>query len=219
MSLRKISYQLIQFITILIVIDIVLFVFTPQQWLYQSIASTLDRPLKADAIVVLFNRFGDYHSMGPESLRRANYGIKLFKDGYAAHIIFAGGSRPSRNLYGPKLMAHFAQECGVPPEKIHYEVKSNDSISNWEESHRILKEHQWHSVLLVSSPLHLQRVKKMINHHGINVYYVPVPYEGCDPPITPFDHWFSVHYHSASYLLYCLLPSSTYRNLINALRH
>ena len=219
MSFKKIGYRLTKFIIILTVIDFVAFVCIPQRWVYPSISSTLDRPHKADAIVVLFHDFGDYHSMGRESLRRVHYGVNLFKDGYASNIIFAGGARLSRNLYGSKLMASFARELGIPPEQVHFEARSNDSISNWEESYKTLKKHQWYSVLLVSSLFHLKRIKMLINNRGINVYYTPVPFNSCNPPITSFDYWFSAHYNLVSYLLYCLLPSSTYRNLINKIRH
>ena len=216
MSLSIKRYRVIKIIAIFIGLDIVLSALITRQWIF---APHLDRPQKADAIVVLFHDYGHYYSMGNESLRRVHYGIKLFKEGYAPHMIFAGGSRPSHNIYGSKLMAHYVQECGVPPDRIHYEVKSNDSTSNWEESYKILKEYQWNSVLLVSSPLHLQRVRTLINHHGSTIYYVPVPQEGCDPPLTFFDHWISLHYNGTSYLSYCLLPPSMYRNLINMLRH
>ena len=219
MSLKNAGHRLIQLIFILIGMDIALFVFVPKHWVYQSISPTLDKPRKAEAIIVLFHDFGYHHFISRKSLRRVNYGITLLKEGYASKIIFSGGGRPSHNLYGSELMSNVAQELGVSPDQIYLETNSNDSITNWEESFKIIKENKWQSVLLVSSLFHLKRVKRLIAHHGINVYYTPVPFDNCNPPLTYFDYWSSAHYNIASYVLYCLLPSSTYKNIINKLRH
>ena len=219
MSLKKIGYRLIQFIFILIGIDVALFVFIPQQWVYQSMSSTLDKPVKADVIIALFDGVGENYYLNRESLRRVDYASTLFKEGYAPNIMFSGGGRSSQNLYGSNLMSNVAQELGLSPDQIYLETKSNDSISNWEESYKIIKKHQWQSVLIVSSLFHLKRVRHLINPHGINVYYTPVPFDNCNPPLTNFGYWSSAHYNLGSYVLYCLLPSSTYRNIINKLRH
>ena len=219
MSPKNAGYRLIQFIFILIGMDIALFVFVPKQWVYQSMSPTLDKPRKADVIIVLFHDFGYHNFISRKSLRRVNYGITLLKEGYASHIIFSGGARPSHNLYGSELMSNAARGLGVSPDQIYFETNSHDSITNWEESFKIIKENKWQSVLLVSSLFHLKRVKKLIDHHGINVYYTPVPFDNCNPPLTYFDYWSSAHYNIASYVLYCLLPKSIYRNILHKLRH
>jgi len=219
MSPKNAGYRLIQLIFILIGIDIALFVFVPKQWVYQSMSPTLDKPRKVDVIIVLFDGFDDRHYPNRQSLRRVDYAITLLKEEYASHIIFSGGARPSRNFYGSELMSKAARELGLSSDQVYFETTSNDSITNWEESFKIIKENKWHSVLLVSSLFHLKRVKRLIEHHGINVYYTPVPFDNCNPPLTYFAYWSSAHYNIASYVLYCLLPSSTYRTIINTLRH
>jgi len=219
MQLHKITQPVLQLTLLIIVLEGIFSWAVTRTWTYHLLASTLDTPRKADAIIVLFDAFGEDHSLSGESIRRINWGVNLFKEGYAPYIIFTGGARPSHRLYGSKLMAEVAQGLGIPPDRIYYETNSNDTISNWKEGYKLVKAHRGQSALLVSSLFQLERMKFLINNYDIKVYYLSVPYELSHPPLSFLALWCDAHYNIASYLLYCLLPSAAYRSLINFLRH
>ena len=102
-----------------------------------------DKLKKADAIVTLTGN----------GLERANFAVELFKNGWAPCVVMVGltGSRPCW------VMAHHAQNLGVPEEKIIIAQISTNTKLNAVEVLTLAGQNRWNRIILVTSPHHQLR--------------------------------------------------------------
>ena len=174
---------------------------------------------KSDVGIVLFSDF-EAGSLGPETLRRVAFAAGMFKKGAFDHILCAGGARPSRNLYGSELMKDWFLASGIPPERVFLERTSNDTRSNLEEAFNIVQEMGWRTTLVISSPLHIFRVKEIREdmEAPLSVLLVAYSYKECRPKIDRTTLWWQTHYEWATCLLQKFLPARFYQKLIDLVR-
>lgn len=174
---------------------------------------------KSDVGIVLFSDF-EAGSLGPETLRRVAFAARMFKKGAFDHILCAGGARPGRNLYGSELMKEWFLASGIPPESVFLERTSNDTRSNLEEAFNIVHEIGWQTTWVISSPLHIFRVKEITGNveEPLSVLLAAYSYKGCRPNIDKTTLWWQTHYEWATYLLEKILPDRSYQKLIDLLR-
>jgi len=117
-------------------------------WDYHHLNHTLE---KADCLLIL----------GSHDVRIAEYGAKLFLDGWAPIIIFSGGVaheddllRTPWNIPEAEVFANRAREMGVPEEKIIIEDKATNCGENILFTKKILKEKNLNpkKIILVQKP-------------------------------------------------------------------
>ena len=147
------------------------------------------------------------------------YAVELYKNGIGRNIIFVGGYRPARNLYGSSMLAEKAAELGVNPSNIFYDRISRDTIQNWNEAEKIIADKNFSKVVLVSSPYHLARIENMINiGSGISVYFAGYENSSINPPKSFSENITEFNYNLISTMTYIVLPSSLYQGAIKRLR-
>ncbi len=116
-------------------------------------------------------------------------------------------------------MAEKAMRMGVQSSDIFYDLISRDTIQNWNEAGKIIKENNFKKIILVSSPFHLLRIENMINiGNGIEAYYSG--YEGNSDlyPKSFFENFSEYNYNMISIMAYYILPSGLYQGTISRLR-
>jgi uncharacterized SAM-binding protein YcdF (DUF218 family) len=174
---------------------------------------------KSDVGIILFSDF-EGGNLGPETSRRVAFAAGLFKKGAFDHILCAGGARPGRNLYGSELMKEWFLASGIPSERVFLERTSNDTRSNLEEAFNIAQEMGWQTSLVISSPLHIFRAKKITQEmeEPLSVLLVAYSYKECRPKVDKTTLWWQTHYEWATYLLEELLPVRSYQKLIDLVR-
>lgn len=109
--------------------------------------SPQDKLTKADAIVVV---------SGGQTTTRAEYGIKLFKQGYAPTIIFSGGALddgPSNAI----AMRQQALEEGLSDDNILLDEDAQNTYENAANSKKLLDSIGAKKIILVTSPYHQRR--------------------------------------------------------------
>lgn len=112
--------------------------------------SPQDKLEQADAIVVV---------SGGQTTTRAEYGIKLFKQGYAPKIIFSGGALDD----GPSnavAMRQQALESGLSDDNILLDEDAQNTYENAVNSKRLMDTVGARSIILVTSPYHQRRVNQ-----------------------------------------------------------
>jgi len=174
---------------------------------------------KSDVGIVLFSDF-EAGNLGPETLRRVVFASRMFKKGAFDHILCAGGARPSKNLCGSELMMEWFLASGVPPERLFLERTSNDTRSNLEEAFTLAGEKGWQTTRVISSPLHIFRVKDIGQNmeEPLSVLLAAYSYKDCDPPMDKTTLWWQTHYEWAACLFERILPARYYEKLIDLLR-
>jgi uncharacterized SAM-binding protein YcdF (DUF218 family) len=103
--------------------------------------------------------------------RRAAHAAYLWQKGYAPYMICTGGDHPND---GYRAEAEYCRktllEHGVPAEMIFSESESHSTQENAIHAGKIIKEHHWQSVLLVSDGYHLWRAQLIFKEYGWEVY-------------------------------------------------
>jgi len=133
-----------------------------------------------DAVLVLGAATVSPGVPGPALRRRIEYGVALFLDRGAGHIVFSGG------VVGPPpaeahVMRDMAMTLGVDGKRIVIEEEARNTFENAVYSGRIIRERNWRRVLLVTDGFHLPRAAYIFSRLGIEVEPVGVPR---DPGVT-----------------------------------
>jgi uncharacterized SAM-binding protein YcdF (DUF218 family) len=116
-----------------------------------------------DAILVLGTPADSDGNPTPVMTERVTEAVHEYRRGVASHLIVSGAAAHNRFVEA-EVMARLAEAQGVPPSAIVEETHALDTIQNACFSARILAEHRWHSVEVVSSPTHLPRAAMIFAH-------------------------------------------------------
>ncbi len=136
-------------------------------------------PTRADAIVVLGNRppVDAQGRVRPELRRRVETGARLFRQGRAPLMIMSGGPAPGGDIEA-EVMRRLAIALGVPPERIRIEPWSQDTTENAAFTMQLLCGNDplcAPSVVVVSSPFHLPRARRLFACAGARVHVAATP--------------------------------------------
>ncbi len=118
-----------------------------------------------DTILVLGSPTLKNGQPSPEERERVSEGVREFKAGRAAHIIFSGGATTKQFVEG-RSMAALAETQGVPSSAIVIEDKAKNTIQNIYFSNLIMQQEGWTSVEVVSSPSHLPRAALILEKYS-----------------------------------------------------
>ena len=129
-----------------------------------------DEVHSADAIVVLgaaqYN--GRPSPVLKARLDQANY---LFNEGLADTLIVTGGKQEGDRFTEAQAAHMYLEEQGVPADRILEEERGSTTYESLKEVAEIAEEQEIESVLLVSDPLHSERIKRMAHDLGFDEAY------------------------------------------------
>lgn len=209
---------LLIFFSVLIIADLVFFFCMPLGALFPGIAS---RPLPSYAAgAVLFHDFkNDLGGIDNETKRRVNHAIDLFQQGKLQYIIFAGGNRrKKKNLQGSQFMADYALSQKIPAEKIFIEQESKDTMGNLAGIKKIMVREGLNSLVLISSPYHLERLELIARDELSDLALSPYDFRTCDPPFTRKEIWHAAHYNFVALLAKKVMPEKVYAGAVRWIR-
>ncbi len=103
---------------------------------------------KSDAIVAI---------SGGETDSRALEAIGLYEQGWAPHIIFSGAALDSNGPSNARAMRQLALSRGVPENVITLDETSINTDQNAAGVASVVKQNQYHKIILVTSPYHQRR--------------------------------------------------------------
>ena len=109
-----------------------------------------------DAIIVLGYPADSDGNPTPTQLARVSEAVREYDRGVAPRLILSGGAAHN-HFVEAQSMARIARAQGVPASAIFLEPNAKDTIQNACYSARIMKQHNWDSAEVVSSPSHLPR--------------------------------------------------------------
>jgi uncharacterized SAM-binding protein YcdF (DUF218 family) len=169
--------------------------------------------ISADAAVILgASVWGNNPS--PVFKERINHGIWLYKNGYVQYLIFTGGIGKNSEVSESSVARDYAIKYLVPIEKIFIEEYSRITLQNILYAKKIINEHNFNKIIIVSDPLHMKRSITMAMDNNLNVYSSPTPttrYISIRPKInfllseTFFYFTYEIYKYSFSIFLYTFL--------------
>jgi len=215
--------------TILLVLLILFAINILTSFLWYSFVVKTNPPnveVHADAGVLLMGSFADhYRKLGNESLRRVEHAAALYSRGSIGNIVCAGGARPQKNVFGSEMLKQALLEKGVASENIFVETESYDTKSNWHMARQLIETHNWKTVTVISSLLHIHRLKGIILKKAPNNFklsfspYSSKTFKNTTLALTPVDIWIQIQYEWIAYATHYLLPDAVYRYIVKTFRH
>jgi len=147
---------------------------TPLLWKIGEPLKLADVPTQADAIVVLAGGVGEAGQVGKGYEERVQYAVALYQQGLAPQIVFSSGY--SYALQEAYVMQALAVSLGVPEKRIRLETDGRNTAEQVHNVVRILRAHDWNSVLLVSSPYHMRRLALVWRKQApeLEAHYTPI---------------------------------------------
>jgi uncharacterized SAM-binding protein YcdF (DUF218 family) len=134
-----------------------------------------DDATRADAIIVLGAAAYDAKP-SPVFEERIRHGIDLYKRGMAPTLIFTGGYGGSGARFSESQVARrYALRQGVPEKAILIESLSRNTHENLRQASLLMQQHNLHSVIIVSDPLHMARALRISRGLGIRAVGSPTP--------------------------------------------
>jgi uncharacterized SAM-binding protein YcdF (DUF218 family) len=154
----------------------------------------------ADAIVV----FGAAEYAGrpsPVFRARLDHAYDLFQRQVAPLVITTGGAAADPSFSEGGVGHDYLMHRGIPEASLIAETQGSDTASSAERVAVIMGANRMHSCLAVSDAYHVFRIRKLLEHEGVQVYVAP------RPDSRPRSFWqrvLAVLRESASYLAWRL---------------
>lgn len=131
-----------------------------------------DRAQPADAIVVLGAQVTADGQPGPDLWERTLHGVELWRQGLAPYLICTGGYRGDR-LSAAAVARDLAINQGVPADRVFVADGSMTTREDAASVRKLMLAQGWSTAILVSHPLHLERVRILFEGEGITGYPSP----------------------------------------------
>jgi len=134
-------------------------------------------PGGADAIVVL--GAAQYDGVpSPVFRARLDQGAYLYKEGFSARVIVTGGKRPGDRFTEAESGERYLEGQGIPSAAVLSETEGGTTWESLQGIAAMAEERGIDSLLLVSDPLHSERIKRMASDLGFeDIYASPASYE------------------------------------------
>jgi uncharacterized SAM-binding protein YcdF (DUF218 family) len=154
----------------------------------------------ADAIVV----FGAAEYAGhpsPVFRARLDHAYDLFERGAAPVVITTGGAAADPTFSEGGVGHDYLMHRGIPEAKLIAETQGSDTASSAERVAVIMRTNRMRSCVAVSDAYHVFRIRKLLEHEGVQVYVAPRP---DSRPRSPWQRAWAVLREAASYLAWRL---------------
>ncbi len=142
--------------------------------------SPQDPLAKADAIVAI---------SGGDTDARTAEAVKLYKDGYAKHLIFSGAALDPNSPSNALAMARAAEAAGIPDSAIELDEIAENTRENAAGVAGIVKREGYTSIILVTSPYH-QRRSEITFHRSLGQSFAIINHSSVDQDWRR-SHWWA----------------------------
>ena len=134
----------------------------------------LTQPRSADTLIVLGAKL--IGSEPSTMLRlRLEEALKLYRQGYAPHIIVSGARGYDEDVSEAYAMKAYLVNHGIPPEAISIEDRSFSTMQNLRNSKTIMTEKGWSTAIVVSNASHIRRALVIAGQLEMNVTGAAAP--------------------------------------------
>jgi uncharacterized SAM-binding protein YcdF (DUF218 family) len=135
-------------------------------------ASTKDRPVHSDAIIVL--GAAQYNGRpSPVLAARLDHAASLFEHGVAPVVVVTGGKQPGDRFTEAEASKEYLIDRGVPAAAILEEDKARNSFVSLKDAAAELKGRGMKQVVLVSDPYHAFRINAIAEGLGLDANVSP----------------------------------------------
>lgn len=154
----------------------------------------------ADAIIV----FGAAEYDGrpsPVFKARLDHAYDLFRKGLAPMVITSGGAAADPNYSEGGVGHDYLMRRGIPEMALIAETQASDTSESAQRVAVIMRANRMKSCIAVSDAYHVFRIRKMLEHEGLQAYVAP---RADSRPKSFWQRGTAILRESASYLVWLL---------------
>ena len=154
----------------------------------------------ADSIVV----FGAAEYDGrpsPVFKARLDHAYELFRKGLAPVVITTGGAAADPNYSEGGVGHDYLMRRGIPEMALIAETQGSDTSESSQRVAVIMRANRMKTCIAVSDAYHVFRIRKMLEHEGLQVYVAP---RADSKPKSAWQRGTAILRESASYLVWLL---------------
>lgn len=130
-------------------------------------------PAPADAIIVM--GAAQYNGKpSPVFAARLDHARDLYRAGFAAHVITVGAGQKGDATTEAEAGRRYLTAAGLPASAVLAVPRGNDTLVSVRAAARTALRSGWHSVILVSDPWHVARVRMIARDAGLDAQVSPV---------------------------------------------
>ncbi len=120
-----------------------------------------------EAVFVLCAGTGNVRGLDQTSVDRLRYAAAGYASGRWLRTVGIGGHwRHNRAAGWSDVMSYWLRDAGVPAAAVFADAHSYDTGTNLDAIADLVQTHGWRSVVVLSSPLHLIRVRARLREHA-----------------------------------------------------
>ena len=150
---------------------------TPLAWYVGAPLRVTALPRKSDVIALFSSGQIDAGWMTPDAAQRLLGAVDLFQRGYG-RLIVTSGSQAEQGLDQADLSARWLIRAGVPPQDVLVENRSTRTYLSVLALRELMREHGWHSAVIVTSEMDVPRIALVCRHLGLSdISFRGVPVE------------------------------------------
>ncbi len=160
--------------------------------------ASLQEVHRADAIVV----FGAAEYSGhpsPVYRARLDHAFELFQESVAPVVITTGGAGADPSYSEGGVGHDYLLHRGIPESSLIAETQGSDTAQSAERVGVIMRANHMRSCVAVSDAYHVFRIRRLLEHEGVQVYVAPRP---DSRPHSAWQRGWSVLREAVSYLLW-----------------
>jgi uncharacterized SAM-binding protein YcdF (DUF218 family) len=136
--------------------------------------ASLQEVHRADAIVV----FGAAEYSGrpsPVYRARLDHAFEIFQRGIAPVVITTGGAAADPRYSEGGVGHEYLMHRGIPDASLIAETQGSDTAQSAQRVAVIMRTNHMHSCVAVSDEYHVFRIRKLLEHEGVQVFVAPRP--------------------------------------------
>ena len=171
---------------------------------FASVARTVIRDsskqeLQPAAAIVVFGAAEYDGRPSPVFRARLDHADTLFRQGLAPVVITTGGHAADPKFSEGGVGHDYLMRKGVPESALIAETQASDTAESAQRVATIMRANHMNSCIAVSDAYHMFRIRKLVEHQGMQVFLAPRP---DSRPKSVWQRGIAVMRESASYLLW-----------------
>src|SRR4051812_33173967 len=199
------SYRRVLRLTLFAASTFVLLLATPVSYFYSVPLLTQAHPRKSDVIVLMSSGQLTDTWLTTDAAQRTLGALLLYRQGFAPSIV-SSGSLHRTGQQQAELQAEWLERAGVPRDALFIEARSTRTRESVIEVAGIMRTHDWHTAVVVTSQMDVPRLRLAFRRIGLEVSFLAVPEFRRPDGLLYFPAGFGVFYHAtyeyAGLLLY-----------------
>lgn len=154
----------------------VLVILTKLAWYVGAPLRVAAEPRPSDVISLFSSGQIDDHWLTIDEAQRLLGALDLYRRHFAP-VIVTSGSQHDQGDFQAELEAAWLREAGVPQDALVVENRSTRTYDSVLALQRLMREHGWSSVVIVTSRMDVPRIAMVCRHLGMRASFLAAPLE------------------------------------------